>query len=73
MDLSDESNEDLERSRLDFAIFISLNILELSLYERHINGKDMPISNRELDDVQKGNWNKFVTNGTAKRYLKKIK
>ena len=73
LDLSDESNEDLERSVLDFAIFISLNVLELSLYERHINGKDMPISKKEADDVQKGNWDKFVTNTRAKKYLKMIK
>ena len=57
---------------LDIAIFISLNILELTLYERHIDGKDMPIVKGEADQVSKGIWDKFMTNNTAKKYLKKI-
>ena len=45
---------------LDMAIYISLNILELVLYYRSIEGKDMPISNRDTEEVDKGNWEQFL-------------
>ena len=38
LDLSDDANKDMERSLLDCAIHISLMYLELSLYERIIDG-----------------------------------
>lgn len=44
LDLSEEADQNLERSMLDIAIHISLLILELSLYERIIQGQDRPLS-----------------------------
>lgn len=44
LELNDEANADIERSMLDFAIYLALNILELILYERIIEGKDRLIS-----------------------------
>ena len=59
---------------LDVAIFISLNILELILHCRIIDGKDVPISNRDAEEVDRGNWDKFIIkqNRTALKYLYKI-
>ena len=41
LNLSGDELEDMERSLLDTAIFIALSILELQLYERIIDGKDI--------------------------------
>ena len=50
----------------------SLQILELSLYERVINGKDVNISKKEADEVRDGNWEKFLQNNTARKYLNQM-
>ena len=60
MELNDDADRDLERSYLDMAIYISLNILELVIYYRSIEGKDMPISNRDTEEVDRGNWEQFL-------------
>ena len=74
MDLNEDSINHMERSLLDIAIVISLNILELILHYRIIEGKDVPISKREADDVDDGIWEKFIErqNRTALKYLKMI-
>ena len=61
MELSDEDNKNLERSVLDCAIHIALNMLELMLIERIIEGNDKPLSVRDIDDVREGNWEKFIS------------
>ena len=40
LELNDEANKDIERSYLDCAIHITLNMLELVLIERMLSGKD---------------------------------
>ena len=59
---------------LDVAIFISLNILELILHCRIIDGKDVPISNHDAEEVDRGNWDKLIIkqNRIALKYLYKI-
>ena len=74
LELNDEADWNYERSVLDVAIYISLNILELILYYRVIDGKDQPLKKHEADQVDRGNWEKFLKNHnrTALKYLKKI-
>ena len=72
LELSDEANQNLERSVLDCAIHISLNFLELVLIERIIDGKDIFISSGEADDIGNGNWEKFVQSKTILKYLSQI-
>lgn len=57
---------------LDCAIHISLMLLELHLYERIIEGRDLPITHREADEVDDAKWSKFVQNKTITKYLSKI-
>ena len=48
LELSDAANADMERSMLDAAIYISLMILEMVLFLRIIEGKDIqPITKKE--------------------------
>ena len=74
LELTEENNLNLERSMLDKAILLSLNSLELILYERIIDGKDVvKISKAEADDVGNGDWSKFVKNKTILKNLQKIR
>lgn len=70
MELSDEANSNPESSVLDCAIMISLNMLELNLYERQLEGKDTPITNRQADEISNGNWDKVITGPDRKTTLK---
>lgn len=45
---------------LDMAIYVSLNILELVLYARSTEGKDLPISQRDTEEIDRGNWEQFL-------------
>ena len=49
LDLSEETNMNPDRSMLDCAIHISLMFLELELYERIIEGRDV---NNSLDEIK---------------------
>ena len=60
LELTEEANKNLERSVLDCAIHIALNMLELILIVRIIEGNNKPITIRDIDDVRVGNWEKFV-------------
>ena len=74
LELNDEANFDPERSMLDYAIYISLAILELILNFRIIDGKDVTITKHQADQVDKGQWKQFVKklNRTALTYLDMI-
>ena len=72
LELSDAANADLERSMLDAAVHTALIMLELKLYERIIQGHDMPITRREAHDIEHSRWDKFVQNKTVLKYLGKI-
>ena len=74
LELTEAANFDIERSMLDYAIVISLSILELILFYRIIDGKDVPIPNEEAELVDKGQWKNFVKklNKTALKYLSMI-
>ena len=61
LDLSDEANSDMERSLLDCAIHMSFMILELTLYERIIEGHDSLATVEEADAVYKhNNWSGVI-------------
>ena len=51
----------MERSMLDAAIYISLMILEMVLFLRIIEGKDIqPITKKEAHDIENSRWDKFT-------------
>ena len=74
LELNKAANDDIERSMLDQAIYISLNILELILHFRIIDGKDVHITKEQAELVDKGKWKQFVKklNRTALTYLDMI-
>lgn len=73
LELSDAANADMERSMLDAAIYISFMILEMTLYLRIIEGKDIqPITKKEAHDIENSKWDKFTQNATILKYLGSI-
>ena len=48
-------------------------LLELHLYERIIEGKDLPITPGEAKQVEDGRWDKFCQNKTVQKYLAMIR
>ena len=74
LELNDQANMNMDKSFLDVAIFVSLSILELILHCRIIEGKDVPMSNREAEEVDRGDWDKLLIkqNRTALKFLYKI-
>ena len=73
LNLSRDELEDMERSLLDTAIFIALSILELQLYERIIDGKDINSQENVNEEIQNGNWSSFVKNKAVLSLIGKIK
>lgn len=70
LDLSPEANEDMERSMLDIAIYLSHHFLELSLYERIIDGKSRNIGYKEAEGViEDNNWKSVIKDDTVLAYL----
>ena len=72
LELSDAANADLERSMLDAAVHTALMMLELALYKRLVEGRDMPITKREAHDIEHSRWGKFVQSKSVLKYLGKI-
>ena len=78
LDLSDEANIDMERSMLDSAIHISFMLLEVTLYERIIEGQDERKTNEEVEkmlnqkNVDDSIWNGLISDERALKYLGKI-
>ena len=56
LELSDDANKSFDRSLLDCAIHITLNMLELVLIERMLSGKDEDLEKSEASDIGKGKW-----------------
>ena len=70
LDLSKEANADMDRSMLDNAIRIAFMILELSLYERIIQGQDRLATKEEAEKVYKHNdWSGIIVDKTVLKYL----
>ena len=58
LELNETENKIVERSVLDFAIFIALHMLELALIEKIILGENMPITKEvNNNDIVIVNWN----------------
>ena len=69
LDLSEETNMNPDRSMLDCAIHISLMFLELELYERIIEGRDVNNSLDEIKQIREGKWKSVVKNPNIRQYL----
>jgi len=59
-DLNDEANQKLEQSVLDCAIYMSFLVLELSLYELIIEGREPHASAETIKNIVDGNWRDYV-------------
>ena len=73
LELNDEANKSFDRSYLDCAIHITLNMLELVLIERMLSGKDQEIEKSDAADIGRGKWETFLKPPTSVQLIEEAR